>query len=159
MGRRRKLAIGVLIIWLTLTSPPLGFADINRPEMRNKYNLYYGNFEGITDFKTLSVWIKKNVEYKNEYPDRWSDPRAVVSRGYGDCDDYALLYLNIAYILWGVELDFVAVNNLNRQDPEIEPNHAEIRYRWNNYDIYTGERIDEVTYIHYMYEFDELFRR
>jgi len=151
-----KKLIGLTILFLVLSSLS---GEINRPERRGQARLFYGNFNEINSFEDIAEWIGKNVRYANEYVDHWDDPKVTVLRGYGDCDDYAILFMNIAYVRWGIELDFVAVNRHDRQATNLEPDHAEIRYGWNTYSIYTGRPIKDITYIYYMYTFDEMFRR
>ena len=150
-----KKLLMIILLGITLVSLS---GEINRPERRGQARLFYGNFNEINSFEDIAEWIGKNVRYANEYVDSWDDPRVTVLRGYGDCDDIAILMMNIAYIRFGIKLDFVAVDRFNRGSSQGEANHAEVRFGWKTYDIYTGRPIPDITYIYFLYTFDEMFK-
>jgi hypothetical protein len=150
----------IYLISFILIAPPLS-SEINRFEMPEPVALYYGDFSGIETFQDIAKWLKRNIRYQPDGLDRWTAPAETIRRGYGDCDDWTLLYMNIAYIKFGLKLDFTAVNDRYRIGtyPEYEAIHAEPRYKWFQIDIYTGEPITDLTYNYYIYTFDEMFRR
>ncbi|MBN2365530.1 MAG: hypothetical protein JXR86_08965 [Spirochaetales bacterium] len=150
----------------TQPSPPLSSFQqqvIREPEkslterpMQDRYKLLTGNFRGINSHEDIARYIKDNVRYEIENFDVWTSPSETLNRGYGDCDDYALLYMNLAYLNLGIKMDFVAVNDIDRTIKTGDPTHAEVRYRGQHYNIYTREKLEK-TVVFYSYEFDELF--
>lgn len=124
--------------------------------MQDRYKLLTGNFRGINSHEDIARYIKDNVRYEIENFDVWTSPSETLNRGYGDCDDYALLYMNLAYLNLGIKMDFVAVNDIDRTIKTGDPTHAEVRYRGQHYNIYTREKLEK-TVVFYSYEFDELF--
>ena len=54
------------------------------------------------------AWVHENIEYVSDMDgDDWSPPEVTLERGYGDCEDMALLVLWMVYKETGVKGDFV----------------------------------------------------
>ena len=47
--------------------------------------------EGVVDPATAHAWVRKNIKYQSEPIDDWSHPQVTLDRGYGDCEDMAIL--------------------------------------------------------------------
>ena len=83
------------------------YRDYRYGEMAADHNLYYGDFSEIENLEDISAWIMGNVFYKVDIIESWDNPQEVLERGYGDCDDFSLLVMNIAYVRFGVKYDLV----------------------------------------------------
>ncbi|WP_421783981.1 transglutaminase-like domain-containing protein [Kiloniella litopenaei] len=57
------------------------------------------NNDTVKELKSLYALAGRNVKYKTERKDYWSTPGETIARGYGDCDDYAHVYLTSAALL------------------------------------------------------------
>ncbi len=53
----------------------------------------------LAELKSLYALAERMVKYKAERTDYWSTPGETIARGYGDCDDYAHVYLTSAALL------------------------------------------------------------
>ena len=53
----------------------------------------------VKELKSLYALAGRNVKYKTERKDYWSTPGETIARGFGDCDDYAHVYLTSAALL------------------------------------------------------------
>lgn len=123
----------------------------------DKANLYYDDYSSIETYQDISIWINSKIYYKSETVDWWSSPQETVERGYGDCDDYARLFINIAYIVFGDKGNLVAIDASQRTIVDGGPvNHAIVEINGHLYEAQLGF---EVYYpsIGYRYTFDELF--
>lgn len=87
------------------------------------HKLYSADFGNIEDYHYINAWIKNHVKYKTESYDNWSDPETTVNRGYGDCEDMALLFMNIAYFKLNVKCNLILVDCYNETDREIINQH------------------------------------
>ncbi len=76
----------------------------------NRYNLYYDDYSSIENYTDISNWINDRVYYKVDKIEWWSSPLETVTRGYGDCDDFSILFINIAYIVFDVKSELIAVD-------------------------------------------------
>lgn len=136
-----------------------GNYDSELGEKASGHILTYDNdWKTLENFQEIASWISDNVTYKADINDTWSNPQVVLDRGYGDCDDFALLFMNIAYIVFGIEMDFVLVFQESRtyeQGGDI--NHAEVRYNGDHYCIYSGNKIRYEQACAYSYDFNQVF--
>ncbi len=55
--------------------------------------------DSLAELKSLYGLAGRMVKYKSERTDYWSTPGETIARGYGDCDDYAHVYLTSASLL------------------------------------------------------------
>lgn len=91
-------------------------------EHAKDHNLYYmEEWEELESFYDIGDWVNKNVPYRSDVFYEWSDPKVSIDRGYGDCNDRALVFANIAYRVKGIKMDLVAVN---QSQMEFEPQYS-----------------------------------
>lgn len=119
-------------------------------------SLYYGDFSGIKDMNQISFWMRRRVTWK--YTRSIQSPKETLERGTGDCDGYALLYMNIAYVLFNVKCDLVLTDLDDRKIKEGGTiDHAVVR-------LPSGKLIDAESGweyngpICYIYSFDTVFK-
>ena len=98
----------VLISLLTISCDMM--IDANLTEKAEGHTLYETDFSGIDSYEDIAVWIEERVEYRSENTDEWLNPAETLARGYGDCDDFAILFINIAYFRFGVKGNLIAVD-------------------------------------------------
>ena len=114
MGKRIIL-ISILLGIISLTSCSVfgseeNYLDRAYEEMASDHPIYYGNFLGVETLDDVVPWIWNFIDYASEDVDQWNSPQLTLIRGYGDCEDIAILAMNIAYVALGVEFDLVLVN-------------------------------------------------
>jgi hypothetical protein len=139
------------------------------------YNCYYGiliegkklyydkRFSEIEkNFESIANWIKENIEYtiETKTSDTFKNPERAIKEGYGDCDTYTILFMNIAYFVMDIKVDCVLVNPSERIiiDGGLT-NHAEIWYNGYCYDIYSGYRYPLGVSVGFLYYFEWVFGR
>jgi len=84
--------------------------------------LYYlPEFEELKNLHEIAHWIKDNVKYEKNTDingEHVSNPEETLRRGYGDCDDLAVLFANIAYFALGVKMDIILVRTGSKRGAE-----------------------------------------
>ena len=106
----KYLMLLLLLLMLNCSIAYSDMADSYYQQQAAGHELYYGDFSEIQTLQDISVWIMNNVYYKADETDSWDNPEEVIKRGYGDCDDFAILVMNIAYVRFGIEFDLVLVD-------------------------------------------------
>jgi hypothetical protein len=144
-------------------------------QIGEKFDLYYKQeFEELNSFSEIAEYIRENVTYKYEgIKDEWTSPRETLRRGYGDCDDIALLFANIAHYALDINCSIVAVDSEKREEPKKKDNpekhkydtvvnggtvdHITVYYDGKVYEAYYGYQTNYV--INYLYTFEEVFNQ
>lgn len=74
------------------------------------------HIRGLLGTHGVDAYVNKNIRYQSENKDEWATPAETLRRGYGDCEDIALLKCAILNSL-GKKPAFVIVRDLiKRQD-------------------------------------------
>lgn len=133
--------------------------DVGYSYLADGHELTYR--EEWTDIQTIqqaAQWAKAEIYYEDDGDlDIWSNPEIVLSRGYGDCDDYALLMMNICYVALNIKPDLVLRLVEDRTvDIGGSVNHCEIRIGGENYSVYTGLCLGEIEN-GFSYSFEHVF--
>ncbi len=147
----------ILLLLLLLFSSCSQILDSYYGSLIVKHELYKTDFGDIKSLVDIPIWMGKNGVYKADVIEEWSSPQETLERGYGDCEDIAILFMNIAYLELGIKMDLVLVNTNQRHVVSGGiPNHAEVRYDSLNYNIYSGMPVNNRE-INYIYYFKEIF--
>lgn len=77
--------------------------------------LYHAGFAEIEEPDDIARWIYANIKYEWDYVDHWQTPKETMDSRTGDCEDMAILYINILYVRFGVKADMALVNDDGRQ--------------------------------------------
>lgn len=156
----------VLVLLVVFSGCHLGMVDMssdNRTDMLfSSYlvglELYYIEAD-INCLEDIGTFMQENVVYESDGDkDTWTSPEETFKRGYGDCEDLTLLFINMAYIHLGLKFDIVLVDTNDRQIIEGgDINHAEPYYNGESYCVWNGRpNINQFT-IRYLYSFDNIF--
>ena len=122
------------------------------------YDLYYHNdFEDLDSFEEIAVWIDSNVEYHHTAYDEWQSPKITVNLGKGDCEDAAILFVNIAYVSMGIKCGLAIFDSSRSIKNGGYVDHAEVYYNGEVYNAGDGEILNNIK-IGYIYKFKELFK-
>ena len=126
------------------------------------------DFEFFDSYHNIAGFIRSNVQYQSESGDYWKNPEETWNEHCGDCEDFAILFMNIVYISTGEKLDLVLVNiddikEVNSIDdiPDAPQkingvlNHAMCAKGKLLIDPYTGKYFSGAT--HKRYSFDYIF--
>jgi len=125
------------------------------------HTLYYSeSFEDYNSISDIYKYLRANISYRKDDVENFADPKVVIDRGYGDCEDYCILFMNIAYYSLGIKAD-LAMIDANQNSRSIvdggKVNHAVVYYDGVYYDptgfgVLTGNPS-----IGFIYTFDEVF--
>ena len=66
---------------------------------------YHEDFLELQSIDDIVYYVNTHVTYKSEEADVWSTAKETLTRGYGDCEDFAILFMNIYYVMSGIKLD------------------------------------------------------
>ena len=161
-----------VVLLVVLFSGCNAWMDADLQSKAAGHELYYieiPNAENdIKTFWDIACWIRNNVEYiEDANADTWENPEVTYNRGYGDCDDMAILFMNIAYFRFGIKCDFAAVDGNKISIPDLDTRkqytivdggrvtHALVYYAGNYYDPLFG--LVNCEKVGYTYSFDEVF--
>jgi hypothetical protein len=101
--------ITTLLLLISLGSCSQYYAEIHEEarikrfiEQFSNHQLYYGDFSEIETPSDIDEWIWERFTYV-EGP--LIEPELALSLGYGDCDTFSLLFLNILKVRFDIEYD------------------------------------------------------
>lgn len=135
--------------------------DIDGYLMAKDHNLTYNSeWQELESYRDIYLWINSNIDYKSEEVDSWDDPQIVLDRGYGDCDDWAILFMNIAYYALDIKMDLIIVESDSMSRAVVSGGNTNL-HAMVYYDGHIIEPSNGLEYygpIGYIYSFDEVFR-
>lgn len=161
--------IPILILLVTLIScTPLLEINYQNPDQKVAGHIltYHPDWENLYSYKEISDWINQRVIYQTEQYDTWADPQVTLDRGYGDCDDYGILFANIVYVSLGIKMSIIVVNidDMKLATLEDEPRYIAQGGTFDHVMTYYYGVIIEPQNGHeydgpfsYIYRFDEIF--
>ena len=154
------ILIGIVFTGCTLEYSPEELNQLQDDEFNSKINkteIYYNNdFNDLKTIEDIIFYMRSNIELRFEEIDTWSTAEETLSRGYGDCEDFAIVFMNIYYIVTGNKSDLVAVFYRDIVEGG-NVNHAMVLL--NNSIIISAQSGIEYLYsIGYKYSFDLFFR-
>lgn len=120
---------------------------------------YFNCIEGINSFKGIAQWIEHNIDYIPDVAGKFYSPEQTLKRGGGDCEDYAILFLNLAHKVLGETGSLVVVNTNDVGRTIVEGgaiDHAIVMFNGELISAFTGRVYDDVP-IRYIYSFEEVF--
>ncbi len=122
--------------------------------------LYYGDFPEMESFEDISAYLEANVTYYNDDRDYHISPvEETIKSGKGNCEAFALAFMNIAYIKLGVKCDFVSVDDSGSNQRAVlsggKTTHSVVSYNNQLYSAYTGQKITDYK-AGYIYYFDDV---
>ena len=125
----------------------------------NKTNIFESDsFDDILSIDDIYIYLDQNIAYKKDnIIDNWATAESTYNNGFGDCEDKAILFLNILYLKFRIKGNLILLNTNNRAIVTGGViNHAVVEF--------DGIIIDPVslieskpTIVMFYYEFDELF--
>lgn len=160
----KKIILGVLIVMSFSCALDSSFSSIEISENTdraieekiNKTEIYYSeDFDSLRNIADIINYMQSKIEYKIDSVDTWSSPKEVLNRGYGDCEDFAIVFMNIYYVVTGVKCNLI--NVLSREVVNGgNVNHSMILLE-NDRIISPQNGQEYLYYIGYKYSFDLFF--
>ena len=147
----------VLVMLVVLSGCKLvrdNYFDYGYVQLYAEKELYYDDYSNIYDLNDIVYWIWDRIEYNSEDGSR--SLKEIVNSGWGDCDDIALLFMNIAYLRFDIKCDLVLVYNREVVDGG-DINHAVVRLPDGMLLGVGSNAIVEYESIGYIYYFDDIF--
>lgn len=136
------------------------FTNLDLSETVAGRQLYYGDFSEIKTRRDIVPYIRAHVYYKSESVDEAASPEHTLSRGYGDCEDFAILYMNILYVVFQEESS-IAFVDIDKRRAVVEGgriNHAIVQLQ--DGQLIEPQRGYVVDYpVGYRFSFWSVFRR
>lgn len=154
----KKLSILLLCLVLVGCQDIINFnEDLLLGDMFSGIPLYYGDFRAVQSLSTISLYLGDRIYY--EPTNGVQTPAQIFRRRRADCDGYALCWMNIAYIRFGIKTDLCIVKAEGSRRVEsggTDYNHAVVRLPdGRQMDAQSG-RIVKYT-VKYSYSFDDVF--
>jgi hypothetical protein len=112
-GVTMKAIVPIILAVLFTSCGPMFNSIIDEMNYNNidGMELYNGDFSDITRPSRIGRWIYDTIEYKLDTSDHWQTPEETLTLGTGDCEDMALLYINILYLRFGEKADMATVDS------------------------------------------------
>lgn len=107
----KKIIIVVALAALVFTSCDMVVDSVATDLAKGHTMIYREEWKDLTTHREIGLWLSAHVEYRYDDIYEWSDPGVTLARGYGDCNDMAILYMNIAYVALGIEMELVLVED------------------------------------------------
>ena len=154
-----KKLIGILFVVLALTGCQQVLDEVTDDEYGDRYSniaLYYGDFSSIQNEKDIPLWINSHIRYLAS--DNLQTLAECMRSGHGDCEEKALMYLNIMYIVFHKKGELCVVSTSDRkiEGGGQDSNHAVVRYDGIIIEPATGRPTNYN--VHYSYSFDHIFK-
>lgn len=151
-----KRILALVLVIFTLSSCIISDIqnDMAQAERYSGYELYRADFSRIQDEIDIYYYIKKRVTFR--HTDGAAGPAETIERGYGDCEEFTILFLNILYVRFGIKGEMILVNIDRSIENGGKANHALVR-------LPDGRQIEPQTgrweshMVAYYYTFDEIF--
>lgn len=79
-------------------------------------NIYLssGDWSSINSLEEITPWIKKRMVYRHDTLNEWDTPSVALARGYGDCEEFCFVFMNIAYVRLGMKCGLAGVDSDER---------------------------------------------
>ena len=159
---KKIIGVGILVVLLMGCNIVIGddLQDtVNLSKITKSELIYNKEWEELRSVWDIVYWIDRNIHYVSdgEY-DIWSPAWETLERGYGDCEDYCILFMNIYYVVFEEKCDLIAVNAINRALVNGGfVNHAEILFEDGTVLDPTNIKWYENRTVGYLYDFDLFF--
>lgn len=128
---------------------------------KDKYRtkIYDYDFSEICIKQQIAFWIHSYVEYRDEPTEHVDSLEQTINQGYGDCEEIALLYLNILYVRFGIKGSLCICEDTDGRQVVNggNINHVAIMLDGVLIEPQTGKPTNDK--IGFMYSFDEIFYR
>ena len=99
---------------------------------------------GVNSIQDAIDWVGDRIFYRSYEYDNIKSPKKTLEDGFGDCEDYVLLVMNVVYCALGIRMDFAIIDWLH--DGTL---HAVLLYNGNLYDAQSGcLHYEEVEYLY-----------
>lgn len=154
-----KKLLGILFVVLALTGCQQVLDEVTDDEYGDRYSnmgLYYGDFSGIHYENGVAGWINTHIRYQAS--SHLQTLAECMESGHGDCEEKALMYLNIMYLVFHKKGELCVVSTSDRtiEAGGQDSNHAVVRYGGVIIEPATGRPTNYN--VHYSYSFDHIFK-
>jgi hypothetical protein len=120
----------------------------------------------VHNFKQIGDMNRRLITYKSDIGEQIDSPRVAVMRGFGDCDEFSLIFMCIAKEALGIKMSLVIVDTTDYVLSNGTTgrtvvnggigNHLTVRYNNVNYSAQHGS-VSIYQNVLYEYTFDEVF--
>lgn len=159
-----RKALAIVMATLTLAAcavPDQGETD-EETDRKNyarvvDFEVVKEGFNDILNIDEIPGYVRNNVTYEEDPGDYWQSPRETLDRRAGDCEDRAILYINILYARFGIKAELVLLDTRGRKIEEGGSfTHAAARFPDGKI-IATSQGYEYDLPVKFSYSFDEIF--
>lgn len=127
---------------------PLYYGDELQLDLNSHHDIYF----------QIGQYCKSIISYATEDEENWQSPKQTIKRGKGDCEDFAILYLNILYYNTGEKANIILVHSPTRKVISGgRVNHCIVELEdGTQIEPQSGREVDYV--VKYRYTFNEVFK-
>jgi len=109
----KKLTIIIMLLLIMACDLYNKILDNSYYARINQSFVYYGDFSSIYNISDIAKYINENIKYVSDNKDYWSTAKDTLLKGYGDCEDLSIVYINILYVVFNIKSDLVLIDNRN----------------------------------------------
>lgn len=150
----RKAALIILVIALSSCNQLMDNIIILGMTGYDEY--YMPEWEELNSYNKITDYIVDHVDYtKDKLFSHTQSPEETMKRGKGDCEDTAVLFMNIAKVSMGIEMQAVVMHYRAIENGGLFVNHVAVRYDGIIVDPITCYKL--TTPVMYYYEYTEVF--
>jgi hypothetical protein len=131
--------------------------DVYESRIQKSEVYYHEDFTSLRTVKDIQDYVYNTLQYAKDTTDTWNMAKETLTKGYGDCEDFAILFMNIYYVVFGEKLDFVLVDMLRSVNKGGLIDHVIVLRNDGTYIGSRGEQISQNIYVGYTYSFDLFF--
>ncbi len=151
-----KITILICLVLLTLFSCDVLSDYVYEQRYNNQTLFFIEEAMGCESLSSIGIFLSDNISYTADTgEDCAQSPEETWRSQSGDCEDFAILFMNIAYFSLGIKCELVLVQMSRSVENGGEMNHAAVRYNGIVYEPQTGETL--TTSVSYYYTFDTVF--
>lgn len=147
----KKLFVILILLVGFATTSVVGEEVFTEPELG--FELVYANF-AVGDLQGISALIMANMPVKEG--EEFNSPETILSSGMGTKNDFAIMFINIAKVMFDVELDLAIIDTRDYLGEVGSKYHAMIMYNGIIYNVYDIRFYFPVEPSH-VYKFHEVF--
>ena len=75
---------------------------------------YHEDFNELHTIDDIRTYLNDKIKYRSDKTEYWSTTKETLTKGYGDCEDYAIAFMNIYYVVFNEKCDLAAVHTKQR---------------------------------------------
>ena len=153
-----KKIVFILLVVFAVSGCDMVF-DIYFNNVALGLELYDGDFPEMLRFGEIGKYVNSVLHFEDDFIDHWENPQDTINKGFGDCDNFAITFANIAFFALGIKCDIVILNTSYSREIVKGgiPVHVILYYNGFYYDPISDRYYYDDPGVGYIYKFDDVF--